>query len=381
MLPAFRAGMRNVSQDEQRHIGFGVKLLRDLSTEDPEVPEAVAELLRQVLPFTIGVFKPPNFDRPYSECFGFTLEEIFEEGASSFESKLRAAGLPLEELPGPVPYPIDLPPRERALRGMALLQSGILGEKNGPPARDPETMALLFDIVRRGVDFCLFMAGLRPEVVWTAGGQALEPRLLALLRAIERHATLKAAAEETRLSYRGAWGLLLEAARLAGSPLVELQRGRGARLTRLGAALLRNDERLRQAIAGLQAKFQLSPAAATSPPTPMRLAASHDPLLAEFCEHFAGPAGLIGEVSFRGSEDSLALFSRGAVEMAGFHLDGIDLRRHLRPRRDSLVRFAERDQGLMVPQAIRSAGQPRGRGAAACALRQPAEGLRYAAAH
>ena len=36
---------------------------------------------------------------------------------------------------------------------MALLQSGILGEKNGPPARDPETMALLFDTVRRGVDF------------------------------------------------------------------------------------------------------------------------------------------------------------------------------------------------------------------------------------
>ena len=117
------------------------------------MPDAVADLLREVLPFTIGVFAPPGWDRSYSECFGFTLEEIYEEGARSFESKLRAAGLPLEDLPGPVPYPIDLPPRERALRGMALLQSGILGQKNGPPARDPETMALLFDTVRRGVDF------------------------------------------------------------------------------------------------------------------------------------------------------------------------------------------------------------------------------------
>ena len=150
LLPAFSAGMHNVSQDEQRHIGFGVKLLRDLALEDPEVPEAVADLLREVLPFTIGVFAPPGWDRSYSECFGFTLEEIYEEGARSFESKLRAAGLPLEDLPGPVPYPIDLPPRERALRGMALLQSGILGQKNGPPARDPETMALLFDTVRAG---------------------------------------------------------------------------------------------------------------------------------------------------------------------------------------------------------------------------------------
>ena len=98
------------------------------------------------------MFVPPGWDRRYSECFGFTLEEIYEEGARSFETKLRAAGMPVEDLPGPLPYPIDLPPRERALRGMALLQAGILGEKNGPPARDPDTMALLFDTVRRGVD-------------------------------------------------------------------------------------------------------------------------------------------------------------------------------------------------------------------------------------
>ena len=159
VLPAFRAGMRNVALDEQRHIGFGVKLLRDLAAEDPEVPEAVADLLRDVLPHTVGVFAPPNWDRRYSECFGFTLEEIYEEGARSFESKMRAAGLPVEDLPGPLLYPIDLPPRERALRGMALLQAGILGEKNGPPARDADTMALLFDTVRRGVDFRTAPAG------------------------------------------------------------------------------------------------------------------------------------------------------------------------------------------------------------------------------
>ena len=42
--------MRNVALDEQRHIGFGVKLLADLAPEDPEVPDAVADLLREVLP-------------------------------------------------------------------------------------------------------------------------------------------------------------------------------------------------------------------------------------------------------------------------------------------------------------------------------------------
>ena len=42
-LPAFREGMQNIQVDEQRHIGFGVKLLADLRREDPVgVPKAVA---------------------------------------------------------------------------------------------------------------------------------------------------------------------------------------------------------------------------------------------------------------------------------------------------------------------------------------------------
>jgi ribonucleotide reductase beta subunit family protein with ferritin-like domain len=41
-LPAFREGMENVAADEQRHIGFGVKLLSDLNREDPvRVPAAL----------------------------------------------------------------------------------------------------------------------------------------------------------------------------------------------------------------------------------------------------------------------------------------------------------------------------------------------------
>jgi hypothetical protein len=62
------------------------------------------------------------------------------------------AGLPLESLPGPQVYPIDLPVEERATRALAMLRNGYLGEKNGGAARDPEAMALLFDSVRRAVD-------------------------------------------------------------------------------------------------------------------------------------------------------------------------------------------------------------------------------------
>ena len=47
---------------------------------------------------------------------------------------------------------MDMPPRQRAERGLAMLRAGYLGERNGPAARDPEALAMLFDSVRRGVD-------------------------------------------------------------------------------------------------------------------------------------------------------------------------------------------------------------------------------------
>ncbi len=153
LLPGFREGMTRVAQDEQRHIGFGVKLLYDLAREDPdEVPAAVADLLREVFPVSIAVFVPPGWDRRYTECFGFTLEEIYTEAAHSFESKLRMAGLPLESLPGPQVYPYDLPVAERGARALAMLRAGYLGERDGGAARDPRSMALLFDSMRRAVD-------------------------------------------------------------------------------------------------------------------------------------------------------------------------------------------------------------------------------------
>ena len=80
------------------------------------------------------------------------MEEVFEAAARSFESKLRAAGMPVESLPGPMTYPIELEPSERARRVIAMLQGGMLGERNGPAARDPQAMELLFDSVRRAVD-------------------------------------------------------------------------------------------------------------------------------------------------------------------------------------------------------------------------------------
>jgi len=152
IMPGFYAGMQNVSKDEQRHIGFGVKCLSDLVREDPECKHAVADLLREVMPLSVGVFVPPNWDRRYVEVFGSTIEEVYLQGMQSFESKMRAAGLPLEELPGAPPLPISLTPEQRVERALAMLQAGFIGEKTGPPSRDPHKVELLFDLISRSVD-------------------------------------------------------------------------------------------------------------------------------------------------------------------------------------------------------------------------------------
>ncbi|HEY0345213.1 MAG TPA: ribonucleotide-diphosphate reductase subunit beta [Solirubrobacteraceae bacterium] len=149
LLPGFREGIRNVSIDEQRHIAFGVRLLADLYSADPQgTQDAIVDLVREVLPWTLSVPIPPAWDESYTESFGFSLEDLFEEGARANEARLRAVGLPLDQI-AHFPFPMDIPPRERGRRALALLRAGLLGERNGPVGRDPQTVRVFFDLLAR----------------------------------------------------------------------------------------------------------------------------------------------------------------------------------------------------------------------------------------
>jgi len=152
-LPAFRAGMQNIAADEQRHIGFGVKLLADLKREDPVgVPRAVARLLNDVTRYTAQVLMPPDWDERYITVFGSSYEEVGVEGVTSMTTKLRSAGMPVDTLPGPAVLPPGLSPLELTKRGRELAKANILGVREAPSRRDPETIALLFDMIRRQVN-------------------------------------------------------------------------------------------------------------------------------------------------------------------------------------------------------------------------------------
>src|SRR2546426_7922113 len=146
-MPGFSAGMHNVSRDEQRHIGFGVKVLADCFRQSEECKAAVVEVLREVLPWSMSVFVPPGWDLEYTRCYGFELEDIYAFGMRSVETKWKAAGYPIDQMPPDVfPFDTSRPHLERAKRAIALLHAGVVGEPVESPDASPETQAMLFDV-------------------------------------------------------------------------------------------------------------------------------------------------------------------------------------------------------------------------------------------
>ncbi|HXS32483.1 MAG TPA: ribonucleotide-diphosphate reductase subunit beta [Solirubrobacterales bacterium] len=156
-MPGFSAGMANVSRDEQRHIGFGVKVLSELLGEGnpgwEENRAAVTDLLREVLPYGPAVFYPPNFDREYTECYGFSLEDIFAFGLKLIRQRWRTIGYPTEEMPpGVFPFDPDATAEEVAQNQVKLMEAGILGPPEANPEATPETQRLYFDVVKRAAN-------------------------------------------------------------------------------------------------------------------------------------------------------------------------------------------------------------------------------------
>jgi hypothetical protein len=151
-LPGFQSGMARVSVDEQRHIGFGVKLLSELF-ESEECRAAAAELIRDATAEMVGIFVPPGWDRRYTRELGFELEDIYAASLESLESRMRATGYPVEDFPpGYLPVDAAQTPRERAETIITLVRAGILGRPASRPDVSVEAQRALFDMVRLSVD-------------------------------------------------------------------------------------------------------------------------------------------------------------------------------------------------------------------------------------
>ena len=198
---------------------------------------------------------------------------------------------------------------------------------------------------------------------WLAGKAFPRERgraLLRLLDALGRSPSLRDAAKSAGLSYRSAWGLLADAAQLFGAPLVEMQRGKRARLSTLGRSVLAADEHVR-AVLGEQferLRAEIPPLLAEALPgvrPRLTVHASHDLALEPLRTRSRGALEL--EVVVRGSDECLAALARGECDLAGFHVaDALPraaaaaaaLGRWLDPHKHTLIHFVTRQQGLIA---------------------------------
>lgn len=228
LMPAFREGMNNIARDEQRHIAFGVKLLADVASGDERCRRAVADTLREVTPWGAAVLQPPGWDRNYTEVFGFSLEDIGEEGVTSLQTKLRSAGMPMEELPGPPIVPADLSPRETATRGPLLTMAGLLGEKQPSAPKDAASVELVMDTVGRQLP-----DGGGPAVTVQLAFTDVEPWLISMNGGRPR--VERGTAEKPDVTLRVAWDDWLDVASGRVNPGHAIMRGRLKPRARLSA--------------------------------------------------------------------------------------------------------------------------------------------------
>jgi molybdate transport repressor ModE-like protein len=185
-------------------------------------------------------------------------------------------------------------------------------------------------------------------------------RLVGLMAAIRSHGSLVAAARSVGLPYRTAWAVLADAERTLGTELAISTRGQGATLTPLALRWLDAHAKAAALLASLGplAVGESGRPAASRKPRPLRVFASHDLALAQLRDRWRLAEGVA--LAFHGSGESLDAYRAGQADAAGFHYaiapvaPDDPLLARIEPRRDALLRFITRAQGLMLPR-----GNPR----------------------
>jgi ribonucleoside-diphosphate reductase beta chain len=109
LYPGFNQGFRLVEQDEHRHIGFGVRFLKDVCEERPEMKQIILRRLTELLPKAAEVFCPPEADDPSDfVSYGHHSSQIYGFAYQALKRRMAAIGIeippPEELMPGPVDF-------------------------------------------------------------------------------------------------------------------------------------------------------------------------------------------------------------------------------------------------------------------------------------
>lgn len=205
-------------------------------------------------------------------------------------------------------------------------------------------------------------------VVSNETGDELDQQLFPVLQAIHDTGKLTLAAEKAGLSYRHAWNLIGRWSTFFGSPLVNLERGRGTTLTPLGEKLLWAEQRINARLApqleslASELNLEISKLVQTARST-LRIHASHGFAVAKLPELLRAHSQIQLDLRYLGAQESLASVARGACEFGGFHVPEGEMgeqaltqyAKWLQPERQKLVYLVTRTQGLFVAR-----GNPKG---------------------
>jgi len=162
-------------------------------------------------------------------------------------------------------------------------------------------------------------------LVSNEAGDELDPQLFPVLQAIHDAGKLTVAAAKVGLSYRHAWNLIGRWSDFFGSPLVNLERGRGTTLTPLGEKLLWAEQRINARLApqleslASELNLEISKLVTTARST-LRIHASHGFAVAKLPELLQAHSQIQLDLRYLGTQESLASIARGACEFGGFHV-------------------------------------------------------------
>ncbi|WP_439860595.1 substrate-binding domain-containing protein [Pseudomonas sp. MBLB4136] len=198
-------------------------------------------------------------------------------------------------------------------------------------------------------------------------GSSLDPQGLELLQAVHDTGKLTEAAARVGYSYRHAWNLLGKWQAFFGSPLIDLERGKGARLAPLGEKLLWADQRIRARLSpqldNLAGELELELNRVLQAGNPgLRIFASHGFAVAALREWLEQDPSWEWDVQFRSGSEAMIALHRRDCEVAGLHvpfgpLGALSMSRiqpWLRPDL-RVITFVMRTQGLIL-----APGNPRG---------------------
>ncbi len=210
------------------------------------------------------------------------------------------------------------------------------------------------------------MAKILIKPSWTfssESGETVDPQLFRLLRGIHEAGKLTVAAQQARLSYRHAWNLLARWGQFLGTPLVKMQRGKGATLTQLGQKLLWAEQRsgasLFPQLENIASELNLEISRALKESRSVfRIHASYGYAVEKLPTLMRQHGHASVDIQYMASVAALASMYHDTCELAGFHVPlgdlGVTLWQHyekwLKPRQQRIIRLVTRTQGLIVPR-------------------------------